>query len=77
MAGSGHRGTPDIDEARLGKVLVKAVLATTPVALIIIFVTVLFTTDQSVSAAIGSSILPGILAGVFGGGFIGMIIAGD
>ena len=77
MSDTGHHGAPDIDEARLGKVLVRSIVATTPIAIVLITATMLLATDQSFWASFGSAILPAILVGVFGGGFIGMIIAGE
>jgi len=77
MANTGHHGAPDVDEARMGKMLVRSMIATTPVAVVVIMLTVLFTTDRSLAASFGSAILPGILVGVFGGGFIGMILTGE
>ena len=77
MSESGHHGVPDIDEARLGKVLVRSIVATPPVAVVVITATLVFATDRSFWTAFGSAILPAILVGVFGGGFIGMIIAGE
>ena len=77
MSDTGHHGVPDIDEARLGKVLVRSVLIATPIAIAFLIGTMLLTTDESFWAAFGSAILPGVLVGVFGGGFVGMIIAGE
>lgn len=77
MANTGHHGAPDVDEARMGKMLVRSVVATTPIAIVIIMVAVWLGTDRSLGASFGSAILPGVLVGVFGGGFIGMILTGE
>ena len=76
MTESGHH-VPDVDEARMGKLLVRSMIATTPVAIIVIALAVWWGTDQGLGASIVSAILPGVLVGVFGGGFIGMILTGD
>lgn len=77
MAETGHHGAPEIDEARMGKLLVRSIVATTPVAIVLIMVAVWLGTDQDLLASFGAAILPGVLVGVFGGGFIGMILTGE
>lgn len=77
MANTGHHGGSEIDEARMGKMLVRSIIVSTPIAIVLIMLAVWLTTDRSVAASFGSAILPGVLAGVFGGGFIGMILTGE
>ena len=75
MAESAHHGAPDIDEARMGKMLVRSIVATTPIAFVVITFGVWLGTDLSLGASAVAAILPGVLVGVFGGGFIGTILA--
>lgn len=58
-------------ESRMIKAIVRDIAVALPVALAVVFGSLMLFTDKSVGDAIATTILPGVLIGVFFGGFSG------
>ncbi|MEX1005300.1 MAG: hypothetical protein WD990_05590 [Acidimicrobiia bacterium] len=58
-------------ESRMVKAIVRDISVALPVALLLVFGTLMVFTDKPIGDAIATTLLPGVLIGVFFGGFSG------
>ena len=74
MAEVAEHDVDEVDEdRRLGTAVGKGIIASLPVAIVLLTAAVWLITGRSIGQSLETAILPGVLLGVFFGGFIGTV----